>query len=231
MPNGRITRSIGSRSPGRRPGGGSRLKTRRQAERAKETPVTKARPRRSRTAIRASCRSDSSEGESDIADLGSRRRAQTLAGAPSWRSLRNPMFGNVGVRRRIPSTGSVDCKFARSPGAPKPSAISAFTMVHEDAGLLSVLRASAPATLNQLAAPIAMALQLAMFGRFLPTESVAAWIAIGATVQASTATYSAALTLAPNPYKPKPKPTPKPDQFVANLANFLLVVSMARWRP
>ena len=68
-------------------------------------------------------------------------------------------------------------------------------MVHEDAGLLSVLRASAPATLNQLAAPIAMALQLAMFGRFLPTESVAAWIAIGATVQASTATYSAALTL------------------------------------
>ena len=72
-------------------------------------------------------------------------------------------------------------------------------MVHEDAGLFSVLRASAPATLNQLAAPIATALQLAMFGRFLPTESVAAWIAIGATVQ-----------------------------FVANLANFLLVVSVAR---
>ena len=72
-------------------------------------------------------------------------------------------------------------------------------MVDEDAGLFSVLRATAPATLNQLAAPVATALQLAMFGHFLPTASVAAWIAIGATVQ-----------------------------FVASLANFLLVVSMAR---
>ena len=72
-------------------------------------------------------------------------------------------------------------------------------MVHEEAGLFSVLRATAPATLNQLAAPVATALQLAMFGHFLPTASVAAWIAIGATVQ-----------------------------FVASLANFLLVVSMAR---
>ena len=72
-------------------------------------------------------------------------------------------------------------------------------VVHQDARLVSVLRASAPATLNQMAAPIAMALQLAMFGHFLSTESVAAWIAIGATVQ-----------------------------FVAGLANFLLVVSMAR---
>ena len=49
---------------------------------------------------------------------------------------------------------------------------SPITMVHEDAGLFSVLHASAPATLNQLAAPIATALQRAMFGRFLPTESV-----------------------------------------------------------
>ena len=72
-------------------------------------------------------------------------------------------------------------------------------MVDEDAGLFSVLRATAPATLNQLAAPVATALQLAMFGHFLPTASVAAWIAIGATVQ-----------------------------FVASLTNFLLVVSMAR---
>ena len=72
-------------------------------------------------------------------------------------------------------------------------------MVHEDAGLFSVLCASAPATLNQLAAPIAMALQLAMFGHYLPAEFVAAWIAVGTTVQ-----------------------------FVASLANFLLVVSMAR---
>ena len=72
-------------------------------------------------------------------------------------------------------------------------------MVHEEAGLFSVLRATAPATLNQLAAPVATVLQLAMFGHFLPTASVAAWIAIGATVQ-----------------------------FVASLANFLLVVSMAR---
>ena len=59
--------------------------------------------------------------------------------------------------------------------------------------------ATAPATLNQLAAPVATALQLAMFGHFLPTAAVAAWIAIGATVQ-----------------------------FVASLTNFLLVVSMAR---
>ena len=120
MPNGRITRSIGSRSPGTRPGGGSRLKTRRQAERAKETPVTNARLRRSRAAIRASCRGDSSEGESDIADLGSHRRAQTQAGALSWRSLRKPLFnGNVGsagaFHRPVPLTASL----RRPPGAPK----------------------------------------------------------------------------------------------------------------
>ena len=105
----------------------------------------------------------------------------------------------AGRRNRLNGVKLQTTASASSKQAPTDERVAKATMVHEDAGLFSVLRASAPATLNQLAAPIATALQLAMFGHFLPTESVAAWIAIGATVQ-----------------------------FVATLANFLLVVSMAR---
>ena len=57
------------------------------------------------------------------------------------------------------------------------------SVVHPDTQLASVLRASAQGILNQVAAPVSAALQLAIFAHHLPMGDTASYVAVGATVQ------------------------------------------------